>query len=353
MKTTLHPSFALHYMYPSLQPTPRPKPNGRTNSSFGQAQATAEALSKSIPRTIRRQQTSATVSAANSTARKFIGETNNSKSRHRTTLDQQVELEKAYMDNEMPNAAMRQVIADRLSMPVKSVHIWFQNRRAKARMEEKSKEQHINGATLPTQPEQLLTRRASMASMPLPANAKMSPMHPQPQVIARPPPLPPNQLAIPLQRAAILPRPQMYYTSLHYEPYHSSPHLTDVAGQPRLGVLRRPRSNSYQSLFERRYREQLALLRRQSAAGFGPQFAPHPPQSPVVPQQRMPLPPLVNTKPRPPAPLANNVSIQQQQTSPDRSYYTYAPDPALRVRLPGISEIIPKEVLAAMDANAK
>jgi hypothetical protein len=58
-----------------------------------------------------------------------------SRHRHRVTPDQLAELEYAFQLNAKPDFITRRQIADKLTMPLKSVSIWFQNRRAKQRHE--------------------------------------------------------------------------------------------------------------------------------------------------------------------------------------------------------------------------
>ncbi|KAJ1908949.1 hypothetical protein IWQ60_011438 [Tieghemiomyces parasiticus] len=57
------------------------------------------------------------------------------KRRYRATPYQVRLLEACFQDDETPDAARREWIATHVDMPVKSVHIWFQNRRAKKNLE--------------------------------------------------------------------------------------------------------------------------------------------------------------------------------------------------------------------------
>jgi hypothetical protein len=56
-----------------------------------------------------------------------------SRQRHRVTPHQLLELEKVFRIDSRPDVVARKRISDRLDMPLKSVSIWFQNRRAKQR----------------------------------------------------------------------------------------------------------------------------------------------------------------------------------------------------------------------------
>ncbi|RKP35796.1 Homeodomain-like protein, partial [Dimargaris cristalligena] len=53
------------------------------------------------------------------------------KRRYRATPSQVRLLETYFIEDETPDAGRREFIAQHADMPVKSVHIWFQNRRAK------------------------------------------------------------------------------------------------------------------------------------------------------------------------------------------------------------------------------
>lgn len=57
------------------------------------------------------------------------------KHRRRTSRAQLKVLEKSFSDNPKPNATVRRVLAQKLDMTPRGVQIWFQNRRAKAKMQ--------------------------------------------------------------------------------------------------------------------------------------------------------------------------------------------------------------------------
>ncbi|KAJ1986908.1 hypothetical protein H4R33_003114 [Dimargaris cristalligena] len=57
------------------------------------------------------------------------------KRRYRATPSQVRLLETYFIEDETPDAGRREFIAQHADMPVKSVHIWFQNRRAKKNLE--------------------------------------------------------------------------------------------------------------------------------------------------------------------------------------------------------------------------
>ncbi|KAI8050551.1 homeobox domain-containing protein, partial [Syncephalis plumigaleata] len=56
-----------------------------------------------------------------------------SKKRNRINAGQLMVLEKAFTDSPSPSSKMRTMIANQCQMTERSVQIWFQNRRAKAR----------------------------------------------------------------------------------------------------------------------------------------------------------------------------------------------------------------------------
>lgn len=56
-----------------------------------------------------------------------------SRQRHRVTPHQLLELEKMFLVNSRPEFSVKKHTSDQLKMPLKSVSIWFQNRRAKQR----------------------------------------------------------------------------------------------------------------------------------------------------------------------------------------------------------------------------
>jgi len=67
------------------------------------------------------------------------------KHRRRTSKKQFCVLEKAFNENPKPNATTRRDLAERLEMNVRSVQVWFQNRRAKAKKLKMAKK---NGSTV-------------------------------------------------------------------------------------------------------------------------------------------------------------------------------------------------------------
>lgn len=56
------------------------------------------------------------------------------KHRHRTSRDQLKILEKSFSENSKPSATVRRILAQKLEMTPRGVQIWFQNRRAKAKL---------------------------------------------------------------------------------------------------------------------------------------------------------------------------------------------------------------------------
>ena len=57
------------------------------------------------------------------------------KHRRRTSRAQLKILEKSFMENPKPNATVRRILAQKLDMTPRGVQIWFQNRRAKAKLQ--------------------------------------------------------------------------------------------------------------------------------------------------------------------------------------------------------------------------
>jgi hypothetical protein len=57
------------------------------------------------------------------------------KHRRRTSRAQLKVLEKSFSENPKPNAAVRRILAQKLDMTPRGVQIWFQNRRAKAKLQ--------------------------------------------------------------------------------------------------------------------------------------------------------------------------------------------------------------------------
>lgn len=65
------------------------------------------------------------------------------KHRRRTSRAQLKVLEKSFLENPKPNATVRRILAQKLDMTPRGVQIWFQNRRAKAKLQRrKSGEDH-------------------------------------------------------------------------------------------------------------------------------------------------------------------------------------------------------------------
>ncbi|KAJ3394233.1 hypothetical protein HDU92_007091 [Lobulomyces angularis] len=73
-------------------------------------------------------------------------DTANQKKRTRASPDQLAILEDTFLQNTSPNAKMREMLAEKLSMNERSIQIWFQNRRAKVKLLQK-RAQSTNGAT--------------------------------------------------------------------------------------------------------------------------------------------------------------------------------------------------------------
>ncbi|CAO3599240.1 unnamed protein product [Absidia cylindrospora] len=68
------------------------------------------------------------------------------KHRRRTSRAQLKILEKSFLENTKPNASVRRYLAQELEMTPRGVQIWFQNRRAKAKLQKrKSQQQQVNG----------------------------------------------------------------------------------------------------------------------------------------------------------------------------------------------------------------
>jgi len=91
------------------------------------------------------------------------------KHRRRTSRSQFKVLEKTFNENPKPNATIRRVLAQNLNMTPRGVQVWFQNRRAKAKLvkatEEKKAAQAIAATTSPSSPERLDRSPASNDSM--------------------------------------------------------------------------------------------------------------------------------------------------------------------------------------------
>ncbi|KAI8377300.1 homeobox domain-containing protein [Blakeslea trispora] len=62
------------------------------------------------------------------------------KHRQRTSRSQLKALEKAFATNPKPNGKLRQILAENLSMSPRGIQVWFQNRRAKAKLQLKSRD---------------------------------------------------------------------------------------------------------------------------------------------------------------------------------------------------------------------
>jgi len=63
------------------------------------------------------------------------GEDLNPKKRNRTTPEQLLILEEAFLKNPTPTSQVRDAIAEKVEMSSRSVQIWFQNRRAKLKLQ--------------------------------------------------------------------------------------------------------------------------------------------------------------------------------------------------------------------------
>jgi len=57
------------------------------------------------------------------------------KKRNRTSPEQLLILEEAFLKNPTPNGQTRDILAERVDMSPRSVQIWFQNRRAKMKLQ--------------------------------------------------------------------------------------------------------------------------------------------------------------------------------------------------------------------------
>ncbi|RMZ79878.1 hypothetical protein DV737_g3248, partial [Chaetothyriales sp. CBS 132003] len=91
--------------------------------------------------------------------------------RQRATQDQLVTLEMEFNKNPTPNAAVRERIAQEINMTERSVQIWFQNSRRRAKikmMAKKSIEGIDDGADIPESMRHLLAMQAMEAGRPFP-----------------------------------------------------------------------------------------------------------------------------------------------------------------------------------------
>ncbi|KAI9280620.1 homeobox domain-containing protein, partial [Umbelopsis sp. AD052] len=61
--------------------------------------------------------------------------------RRRTTRAQFKVLEKTFQENPKPSATIRRMLAQRLNMTPRGVQVWFQNRRAKAKLQSQQDKQ--------------------------------------------------------------------------------------------------------------------------------------------------------------------------------------------------------------------
>lgn len=69
------------------------------------------------------------------------------KHRRRTSRAQFKVLERTFMENPKPSAAVRRILAQKLNMAPRGVQVWFQNRRAKAKLQKQQDEkQHLEGS---------------------------------------------------------------------------------------------------------------------------------------------------------------------------------------------------------------
>lgn len=77
------------------------------------------------------------------------------KHRRRTSRAQLKVLEKSFSENPKPNATVRRILAQKLDMTPRGVQIWFQNRRAKAKLQRrKAAAASNNGEAKPEQQQQ-------------------------------------------------------------------------------------------------------------------------------------------------------------------------------------------------------
>ncbi|KAI9288983.1 homeobox domain-containing protein, partial [Umbelopsis sp. AD052] len=60
--------------------------------------------------------------------------------RRRTSRAQFKVLERTFMENPKPSAAVRRILAQKLNMTPRGVQVWFQNRRAKAKLQKQQDE---------------------------------------------------------------------------------------------------------------------------------------------------------------------------------------------------------------------
>ncbi|CAO3597107.1 unnamed protein product [Absidia cylindrospora] len=66
------------------------------------------------------------------------------KHRRRTSRAQLKVLEKSFLENAKPNATVRRYLAQELEMTPRGVQIWFQNRRAKAKLQKRKSQQQLS-----------------------------------------------------------------------------------------------------------------------------------------------------------------------------------------------------------------
>ena len=71
------------------------------------------------------------------------------KKRLRTTPEQLRILNKEFLEEQMPNATARAVLAKMVGMSPRAVQVWFQNRRAKAKIEAKKSSSRLSTSKLP------------------------------------------------------------------------------------------------------------------------------------------------------------------------------------------------------------
>lgn len=78
-----------------------------------------------------------------------------SRKRPRATYEQLSVLERAFQVNSLPSAKVREALSRQLHMRPRSIHIWFQNRRAKEKLSKRRAEEKLagSGAVLDRQPQ--------------------------------------------------------------------------------------------------------------------------------------------------------------------------------------------------------
>ncbi|KAH8117738.1 hypothetical protein DFH11DRAFT_855113 [Phellopilus nigrolimitatus] len=98
------------------------------------------------------QRTRSTTAAA-STSRSKTGEPREKRKRSRVTPEQLTHLERFFAADRSPTAARRREISELLGMQERQTQIWFQNRRAKAKLLDGKKSRHLGGDWSETPPD--------------------------------------------------------------------------------------------------------------------------------------------------------------------------------------------------------